>query len=92
MYCLEQEDNGENLASLYIDTRGKRVEEYTEDIYGGTNIIRVKGKRAVRKGDDKGSLYTMTPVTFEDVMLTFVPYCYWGNRTPGEMMVWVKYI
>ncbi|MCF0131729.1 MAG: glycoside hydrolase family 127 protein, partial [Pseudobutyrivibrio sp.] len=29
VYCLEQEDNGENLASLYIDTRGKLVEEYT---------------------------------------------------------------
>ena len=29
-------------------------------------------------------------VELEDVKLTLVPYCYWGNRENGEMLVWMK--
>ena len=31
-----------------------------------------------------------TEVELEDVKLTLVPYCYWGNRENGEMLVWMK--
>ena len=26
----------------------------------------------------------------EDIELKAVPYCHWGNRTTGEMLVWIK--
>jgi len=25
-----------------------------------------------------------------DFTLTAIPYCYWANRGPGEMAVWMK--
>ena len=35
-------------------------------------------------------LYAENRQQFEEKELTLVPYAYWGNRTPGEMLVWIK--
>ncbi len=39
---------------------------------------------------NEGILYQNRKVELEDVKLTLVPYCYWGNRENGEMLVWMK--
>ena len=90
VYCLESIDNGENLSNIYVDTSKPLVEEYREDVLGGVRTIKAKGKRLKAsdwKGDD---LYSREPVGLKDVDLTLVPYCNWGNRGSGEMMVWIK--
>lgn len=40
-----------------------------------------------RTGDDV--LYRPEPPQVESVSLTAVPYCFWDNRQPGEMRIWL---
>jgi DUF1680 family protein len=35
-------------------------------------------------------LYGKPAFSMRDQNLTAVPYALWGNRTPGEMLVWIK--
>ena len=92
VYCLEQEDNGENLAGLLIDPAAGLTEEYRSDLLGGTVIIHAKGKGLAKEQLQDGALYGGAPPALEEKDLTLVPYCYWGNRTPGEMQVWMRYL
>lgn len=90
VYCLEETDNGGNLACIYADTSKKLEEVYEPELLGGTMTLRAKGKRLnyPELSDDK--LYQESSVRLEEVTLKAVPYCYWGNRAAGEMMVWIK--
>ena len=89
VYCLEQIDNGENLSALFVDTKEGLKEEYREDLLNGTLMLHAKGKRMIEDWEEE-TLYSDRTYQWEEVDLTFVPYCYWGNRGYGEMMVWVK--
>ncbi|MEY8517053.1 beta-L-arabinofuranosidase domain-containing protein [Lachnospiraceae bacterium 29-84] len=89
VYCAEETDNGGNLPAYYISGGAKLMEEYREDILGGTAVIRVEAKKAAGSWDGD-QLYGEQGVSFEECMLTFVPYAYWGNRETGEMLVWIK--
>ncbi len=90
VYCLEEEDNGENLAALYADTGAPVRETFEPDLMGGTVVLHASGRRVrSRKGE---SLYSAQKPAFDEASLTFVPYHSWGNRKPGEMAVWVKYL
>ena len=91
IYCLEAVDNGENLASVYVDTKNNNIEEcYEEALLGGTLTLRLKGKKIKEDGWSESVLYKEKAVEFQDADLMAVPYCYWNNRKPGEMLVWVK--
>lgn len=89
VYCLEEQDNGDNLAALVIDPT-KPLVESRSDLFGSTITVTAQGYRLDRDGFG-GQLYRSTPPTRTSCSLRFVPYCYWGNRKPGEMSVWVKY-
>ena len=52
-------------------------------------MLHAKGKRVIEDWEGE-TLYSDGTYQWEEVDLTFVPYCYWGNRGYGEMMVWVK--
>lgn len=90
VYCLEEEDNGENLSALFVDTRQEIQVEYQDQIFGGSQILKCRGRRMKETAWEDQALYARRPAEFEDTELTAVPYCYWGNRTPGEMSVWTK--
>lgn len=92
VYCLEQEDNEENLSKLFVDTKEPLEEVFKEDVLDGIVVVKAKGKRLQEKEWDDDRLYAVKPVSFEETELTFVPYCNWGNRSAGEMAVWVKAI
>lgn len=91
VYCLEEIDNGRRLANIYIDTNAPLQEQYDDHLLGGTCTILAKGRRTSEGSGNDQSLYSGKPPSFEDTDLMFIPYCYWNNRTPGEMSVWVKY-
>jgi DUF1680 family protein len=40
--------------------------------------------------NEEDALYSEGKLTRVPAELTFVPYAYWGNRNPGEMIVWVR--
>lgn len=89
VYCLEEVDNGSNLAAVYVDS-GTEIKEEKWDLMGEITGLTLSGKRISAKGWGDDELYGLHPVVWEDVKLKAVPYAYWNNRGTGEMIVWVK--
>ena len=90
VYCLEETDNGSNLASVFVDTGQELSEHYEPVLLGGTTVICLKGKKITESCWDDDTLYRECKTELEDIELKAVPYCHWGNRITGEMLVWVK--
>lgn len=90
VYCFEQQDNGENLAALRM-APDAAVEEKVpaEGLPGNLPELDVNGCRIVSTGVDDAELYADCALRTEPCTLHAVPYGLWGNRTPGEMRVWV---
>ena len=91
VYCLEEADNGANLASVFVRSDQEICEVYEKKLLEGCTVLKVPGKKISGDGWDGQTLYRRGgPPALEDAELTFVPYGYWGNREKGEMLVWVK--
>lgn len=90
VFCLEEVDNGDNLASIFVDTNQGLKEYYDKGLLGGTEVIKLKGTKIRENGWENSELYKEIPLEFDEVTLKAVPYCYWGNRRAGEMIVWMK--
>ena len=90
VYCLEETDNGDDLAAVLVDTNQTPQEIYEEELLDGCSVIHLDGKKISTQGWDADCLYQEKPVTLDNVKLTLVPYCYWGNRKNGEMLVWMR--
>lgn len=89
VYCMEEEDNGKNLTACYLD--GESLQEsYDSKLLRGTTIIRGTGMRQEISTWDEDILYGEQKPVWKKAEFTFIPYAYWCNRTPGEMLVWVK--
>lgn len=86
VYCLEEMDNGANLAGLLLNREAPLKERFDAELFGGTTVVEAEGWRLRWHG----GLYDTKPPEKEPVTLKFVPYSFWGNRTPGEMSVWVR--
>ena len=86
VYCLEQQDNGEDLSALWLDPKAALQECPAADLPAGAICVQTRGwrMRAVEE------LYATQPPAWEVTTMEFVPYCFWGNREPGEMAVWVN--
>ncbi|OXM85746.1 glycoside hydrolase family 127 protein [Paenibacillus rigui] len=92
VYCLEETDNMSPIASLFIRSASKLKSVYDHDLLGGAVVIEADGS-----ADERASWQTDTPYrplaqqrASEPVKLRAVPYYLWGNRTPGEMSVWIR--
>lgn len=90
VYCLEETDNGDNLASVYVDGSQELTEVFEPELMGGTLTVHLKGKKISPEGWKENELYGDRKVKFIDVDLKAVPYSSWANRSPGEMTVWMK--
>lgn len=90
VYCLEEVDNKDNLSAIFVDTSVSPIEKYDEELFGGTTIINLKGKTISSENWDKDELYGEQRPIYENITLNALPYCYWGNRRHGEMIVWLK--
>ncbi len=88
VYCLEEADNGQNLAGICVDTE-KGLEEVPSALFGDTVLLKASGQRIVGHHAGEGLYGTKRP-EMENVELTAVPYPYWGNRGEGEMLVWIR--
>ena len=91
VYCLEEADNGSNLAGLIIDRNAPMEARWEADLLGGTTVITAQGWRMDLE-EFGPELYRTEPPKYRPTQLKFVPYCFWGNRGSGEMAVWVKYV
>jgi DUF1680 family protein len=89
VYCLEEIDNGKNLAQIYVKPNVQTEKNEYNGLPGGLPVLTYQGYRLTSKACED-SLYGSVDFGTESVMLKAVPYCLWCNRTPGEMTVWQK--
>ncbi len=90
IYCFEETDNFKNLASVFVDPAQQLKEIYERDLLWGIHTIELEGKKLSSAGWN-GELYRDSGgFITEPVHLKAIPYALWGNRTPGEMAVWLK--
>lgn len=91
VYCLEEKDNGDNLAAIYASVNSTLEENITEDeLFGKFPVIEYYGTRLLNEGIEDGELYGKPVFREKQVRLKAIPYCLWGNRGEGEMIVWQK--
>lgn len=89
VYCMEEQDNGENLPAYYLNPLSLR-EEYDPVLLGGTTVIRGSGVKDEIDDWKADEPYGGQKTGQRTAELMFIPYAYWCNRKPGEMLVWVK--
>lgn len=91
VYCLEEADNGDQLQEIYLDETPEFAVKYEENLLKGIVTLTTEGKRLSEDDWSEETLYkAYTGRKFEKQILKFIPYYAWTNRTPGEMLVWVR--
>jgi DUF1680 family protein len=91
IYCLEEADNGKNLSALALDPNVGLSAEFDRELLGGTVVISGTAARTVMDGWEN-TLYRTYSGNIKAQQIKAVPYCLWGNRKPGEMLVWIRKI
>jgi len=89
IYCLEEEDNGKHLHLLAL-TGAIRPRFRRDELLGDSVFLEAEGKMQLIAADWEDRLYRVrrkTPTVPKN--LTFIPYYSWGNRSLGEMRVWI---
>ncbi|WP_455274787.1 glycoside hydrolase family 127 protein [Rhizobium herbae] len=88
VYCVEATDNGKQLNA--IELTGNLAAAKTTEIaeLRGAVALDIPVKRD--ETDWGAALYRTTPPTTKKGTARFVPYPFWDNREPGEMLVWVR--
>ncbi|MCE9591111.1 MAG: glycoside hydrolase family 127 protein [Planctomycetes bacterium] len=89
VYCIEQADNGVNLADLRLPRASKLTAQYKPGFLGGCVVLRGRAERRENNGWTN-RLYNHDRTKRKAVTLTAVPYHLWANRKPGEMLVWMN--
>jgi DUF1680 family protein len=89
IYCLEETDNGGQLWNISITDKTVFTEKFEAEILNGIVTITAEAYRTADStwGD---FLYGPLPESYEKIRIKAVPYCLWGNRKPGEMLVWIR--
>ena len=92
VYCLEAADHDVDLLDrISVDPRAVTADfrvEQRPDLLGGVALIRGQGSAIT--DSPSGALYSTQPPELRAIDLTFIPYCVWDNRQPGEMRVWLR--
>lgn len=88
VYCVEATDNGDGLSSIQLSgDLSKATATELPDLRGAVAL----DLPVTRDQFDWGSaLYRTSPPKTEKTTARFVPYPFWDNRAPGEMLVWVR--
>jgi DUF1680 family protein len=88
VYCVEATDNGEGLNGIELtgDLSGAKTAELQE--LRGAVALDVPVTRD--EADWGAALYRTSPPKTRKTTARFVPYPFWDNREPGEMLVWVR--
>jgi len=89
VYCLEQVDNGPDLADICLPRNARLKAKFTKNLLGGVVVVSADAYRRDRAGW-KGALYKRAPSATRRIRIKAVPYCVWGNRKEGEMIVWMR--
>lgn len=89
VFCLEETDNGSNLPAIVLPRNAKLTATYDDRLLDGTIVITGEALR-IDESDWDDTLYRPTDTTLAPITITAIPYGLWGNRTAGEMLVWLR--
>lgn len=89
VYCLEGADNSSGLNSVLLGEGLGMAQTATIADLRGAIAIDLPVLREVSAGWGD-ALYDEKPPETETATVRMVPYHLWDNRTPGEMLVWVR--
>ncbi|SFM02452.1 hypothetical protein SAMN04487943_106253 [Gracilibacillus orientalis] len=90
VYCLEEVDNGKDLHAVKINPDSQMTVMNSPSDLGSIPAIQGTG---VKESTSPSELYMFDQKPDEDkIEWQAIPYCYWGNRGKGEMMVWLREI
>lgn len=90
VYCLEEEDNGNDLHLLSL-TEKANPEDKVDSTLGEFVALKGKAERQLIDKSWQNHLYQADMVRdSEETEVTFIPYHLWANRSTGEMKVWIN--
>jgi len=90
VYCLEEVDNGPNLPDLSLPQDAKLTLGACDQSLGGVPVIHGVARRSTMTSQWKDVLYSPVVLERKEVAVRAIPYFAWGNRQPGEMLVWMR--
>jgi len=87
IYCLEAEDHKEALSTLILPADAKiQVKENIGGALKGMMMLQAQGESQLSPDE----LYTADEVRYKTCPITAIPYFAWGNRSAGDMCVWIR--
>lgn len=90
VYCFEEADNGSNLNDVVLrPDRAFKITRGDSGLLAGVPRIHAKAWRRELE-DWKGRLYGRQGSRHVHCDVTAIPYFMWANRSPGEMLVWIR--
>jgi DUF1680 family protein len=89
IYCLEQIDNGPNLADIVLPRSAKLTARRSSRMPGNPVVLTACAFKRSRRGWNT-RLYRPAGSSLVPVRIMAVPFYLWGNRSPGEMRVWIR--
>ncbi len=88
VYCLEEVDHLVSLETIFLP-RNAKINEVEENIFGGVVMLQAEAFQIDQQGFSEGGAYQFAPPSLKPITLKAVPYYTWGNRTNGDMCVWI---
>lgn len=83
IYCVEWPDNNTgNVLNLMVGEEARFNTEFVPALFEGTQVLRTTGSQTRKRIDGKAEKFT-------EEQVTLIPYAFWNNRGPGQMMVWI---
>ncbi|AGE22473.1 MULTISPECIES: glycoside hydrolase family 127 protein [Geobacillus] len=89
VYCLEEVDNGPNLANLFLPRDAHLEAHFEPDLLEGVVVITGTAERMDESAWNDELYRPIDPQTYQ-VPFRAIPYYAWCNRGEGEMTVWVN--
>ncbi len=91
IYCLEEVDNGTALASVSLPHDAQLTYALDGNLFGGVGTIKGDALRIepTRWGSEPYQRESFQEVAQTPFTMKAIPYCFWANRQPGEMRVWL---
>ncbi|RCS21858.1 glycoside hydrolase family 127 protein [Phyllobacterium salinisoli] len=88
VYCAEAVDNGEGLNALELE--GDVAQAKTTEIAELRGAVALELPATREEANWGDVLYRTSPPEKRKATARFVPYPFWDNRAPGEMLVWMR--
>ena len=85
VYCVEGADHAEALTALILPDDAAIRPVVDGDLAG---MITLQAEGLVQKASDQ--LYSADAPQTSPAPIRAIPYFAWGNRAPGDMLVWVR--